>query len=303
MKLCVNCRDEKFFAPTNIKFLCYRLSFHNPSRGIEKKIEGVSEMKSFLYILHFNYVRLSTMGQSVNRQVRKRVKGFKEGRIFDYDDFQDLDNIKAIAISLCRLIKTKKIQRLAKGKFYKPKCTRFGELPPTESEIINQFLERDRRPIGYFTGNSAFNKLGLTTQVSNVFKIATNGQIGQKQLIGRIKIRFTKCPVTITKENIDLLPILDCLKNILSIPDASLPDSISRLYQMIFNLKVAERNKLSECSLGYNPRTRALLGAMLEKMGDRKNLRKLKRTLNPLTNYKLEGINNTLPQASNWNFV
>jgi hypothetical protein len=49
----------------------------------------------------------------------------------------------------------------------------------------------------------------------------------------------------------------------------------------------------------YPPRVRALVGAVLEKNGE-KELRKLKNSLNPLTTIKLGLKGTDLPTKSNW---
>ena len=40
--------------------------------------------------------------------------------------------------------------------------------------VVKDLLEEDNRIIGYITGVSVYNKLGLTTQVSNTILIGTN---------------------------------------------------------------------------------------------------------------------------------
>jgi len=61
-----------------------------------------------------------------------------------------------------------KIRCLSKGRFYKPRITQFGELQPDTYQIVKDLIEKNGKTIGYLTGYSAFNQLGLTTQVPSV---------------------------------------------------------------------------------------------------------------------------------------
>ena len=58
---------------------------------------------------------------------------------------------------------------------------------------------------------------------------------------------------------------------------------------------------LIKLALKYTPATRALLGAMLEESNIAVDTDLLRKSLNPITTYKLLGINKVLPYAANWN--
>jgi hypothetical protein len=51
----------------------------------------------------------------------------------------------------------------------------------------------------------------------------------------------------------------------------------------------------------YPAVTRALAGTMFEKAGNIELAEKLQKTLNPVTNYKLPGLNKLIAHAENWN--
>ena len=71
------------------------------------------------------------------------------------------------------------IQRLSKGRFYKPKQTMFGSLKPSQQEVVKDLLKKEGKIIGYLTGVSIFGQLGVTTQISNIIEI---GVIGKKNI-------------------------------------------------------------------------------------------------------------------------
>lgn len=51
----------------------------------------------------------------------------------------------------------------------------------------------------------------------------------------------------------------------------------------------------------YPPVTRALLGALFEETGSGALTEPLRKSINPITIYKLSGVNKTLSTAEKWN--
>ncbi len=62
--------------------------------------------------------------------------------------------------------KKEKIKRLSKGIFYKPEQSVFGELKPSDVEVINTYLFQNGKRIAYLTGTYLYNQMNLTTQVT-----------------------------------------------------------------------------------------------------------------------------------------
>ncbi len=91
------------------------------------------------------------------------------------------------------------IRRASKGRFYKTKMTEFGELPLNATELVKDLLEKNGKTIGYLTGYTAFNELGLTTQVPFALQI---GVTNEKKAIKRkfYRIGFIKQHNEITKK-------------------------------------------------------------------------------------------------------
>ena len=66
-------------------------------------------------------------------------------------------------------------------------------------------------------------------------------------------------------------------------------------------MSTEERNNLYKLSFDYNPATRALLGAILELIEGSEYTKKLRKTLNNITSYKI-GINpEIIPNKKKWN--
>lgn len=70
-----------------------------------------------------------------------------------------------------RLVEKGKINKISKGKFYKPESTVFEDLLPDQYQLVKDLLEEETKVLGYLTEHSIFNSFGLTTQVSNTIRI------------------------------------------------------------------------------------------------------------------------------------
>jgi DNA-binding Lrp family transcriptional regulator len=154
---------------------------------------------------------------SIALEVRNRINSFSYGSIIKYTDLIDItDNVMALSKALSRMVQDKKLEKIEKGIFYKPKLSKFGKVGPNINEIINKEIEKDGVIIGYITGINLYNRLGLTTQISNEIEIATNKRKAPKEILGK-KIKFIKVDSKINRETIELLQILDAVKR----PDKS----------------------------------------------------------------------------------
>lgn len=224
-----------------------------------------------------------------------------KGYIFTYADFiTEVNKKEAIIKALNRMVASGKIMKFAKGKYYKPENTPFGSILPDQKQVVKDLLENSGKTIGYLTGYSIYNQLGLTSQISNTIQIGRNQtRPGFKR--ERYTISFIKQTNTINKENIPLLQILDALRYIKKIPDASIESSCRRFLSIINNLTNNEKASLVRLALKYSPSTRALLGAILDQLNQTELTQPLFKSLNPITKYKLTGISKVLDATDKWN--
>lgn len=238
---------------------------------------------------------------SVTYILRNKIDRLPKGYVFTYEDFDiDVKKKEAIIKALNRMAGSGKIEKLAKGRYFKPEKTAFGTLQPSQEQIVKDLLKKDGKVIGYLTGYSIYNKLGLTTQVSNIIEIGKN-QTRPKFKRERFTIAFVKQKNTITKKNIPLLQILDSIKYIKKIPDTTIKASCLRLLEIIEPLSFNDKKELIKLSMKYPPSTRALLGALFDEIKTRPTLKSLKESLNPITEYEFRGVQKLLEKASNWN--
>jgi len=235
--------------------------------------------------------------------VINKINRFKSGYVFTYDVFDiPVNNIGALKMALNRLVSSGKIVRLSKGLFYKPEITEFGVLRPPEYQVVKNLLEDNGIIIGYLTGVSAFNKLGLTTQLSNTIQIGTNIDRKSKKR-GKFNIRFIKQKNTITKDIIYFLQILDSIRFIKKIPDSDVTISYIRIRTLIKNLSKNEKEIIAKLALKYNPGTRALTGAILDQVAESDITDKLLGSLNPVSVFPYNIIGDTTLDKEKWRIV
>lgn len=226
-----------------------------------------------------------------------------KGYVFTYADFSiEVNKKQAVIKALNRMAAAGKISKLSKGKYYKPENTPFGKLQPNQAQVVKDLLEENGKIIGYLTGYSIYNQLGLTTQVSNTIQIGKN-EIRPNFKRERYTISFIKQKNNITKENIPLLQILDAIRYIKKIPDARIESSCNRFLAILKNLDSKEISTLVRLALKYSPATRALLGALFDEILEDNATDSLLKSLNPITKYKLLGASKVLANTEKWNIV
>ncbi len=232
-----------------------------------------------------------------------KLSRFPKGYVFTYADFISTVNGKeAVIKALNRMVVSGKISKLSKGRYYKPEGTLFGNLQPNQAQIVKDLLEADGKITGYLTGYSIYNQLGLTTQVSNTIQIGKN-QIRPDFKRERYTISFVQQKNTITKENIPLLQILDAIRYIKKIPDATIDSSCRRFLTILKDLSLKDKRVLVRLAMKYPPATKALTGALLEELKKIALALPLYQSLNPISKYKLAGAGKALSRTEKWNIV
>ncbi len=237
----------------------------------------------------------------VAEKVVRKIITMKEGTTFKYQDL-GLDRTEYVnaAKAIERLIVKGLIKRASMGIFYKPVQSVFGELQPREEELLKPYLFENGNRVAYITGASLYNRMGLTTQVPKILKVASR----QKRIdtkINNLEVKAAKSYVDVTNDNYMLLELLDAIKDFKTISDLDQPEALKLLSAKIMGLSEKDRSKLLKYALKYPPRVRALLGALLDTNKQDNVLFFLRNSLNPLTFYNFGSIFDFLPEASNWN--
>lgn len=235
--------------------------------------------------------------------ITNKIDRLPNGYIFTYKDFSlSVENKEAAIKALNRLVEKGKINKISKGKFYKPETTIFGPLLPNQYQLVKDLLEEENKITGYLTGYNIYNSLGFTTQVSNTIQIGKNS-LRPNLKRERYLINFIKQNNTINKENIPYLQLLDCLKTIKKIPDTTINKSIERFINIFSEYKLKDIKQIVRLAQKYPPSTRALLGALLDELQLEKYSETLLSTLNPITKYDFLGMKDQLTQSKKWNLI
>lgn len=240
---------------------------------------------------------------SIASTIRIQIKRIPKGRTFGYADLSisKADYLTA-AKALERMRAKDEIKKLAKGIFYVPEISIFGELKPMDSEQLRPYLFKNGKRVAYETGTSLYNQMGLTTQMAFKIKLACS----QKRINlnrGSLQVKTVKSYVEITQDNYELLGLLDAIKDIKRIPDCPTKNAIQFFRARLKTMNNQEINKIIRYALAYPPRVRALLGAMLENNQYVGQLNTLKDSLNPLTRIPLRLSETDLPNQAQWYII
>lgn len=237
-----------------------------------------------------------------SKAIEQAVNSFRTDYVFTYRDLGLPPESSANVIrKLNRMADMGVIQRLSKGRFYKPKQTMFGSLKPSQQEVVKDLLEKDGKLIGYLTGVSIFGQFGLTTQISNIIEIGVKGK-KNNTCRGMYSIRFVQQANMITRNNIPLLQLLDSIKSIKRIPDSTPDSSYNRIKAIVKSLDEKSLDLMIKLAMKYNPMTRAIAGAIIEELYGEDKAQGLRETLNPITIYKV-GLTKAVLSTNNFRIV
>lgn len=239
----------------------------------------------------------------VTQNIQRQISQYAAGKTFKYNQLDILpQEYLAAAKAIERLIAKGVIKRISTGVFYKPKNSVFGELKPSEEEILKPYLFENAKRIAYITGTSLYNRMGLTTQIPKSIRIASR----DKRISisnANLKASPIKSYVNVNDKNFYLLELLDALKDFKKIPDLDKTSAIKILSEKIKELNPSETELLIQCGLAYPPRARAFLGAILESIETKSDLTALKASLNPFSKYEYGIDKNQLASIENWNII
>lgn len=238
---------------------------------------------------------------NVAQSIQSAVAAMPTGQIFGYDALPDYSRSPSAVIkAVSRMVKDEKLSRFAKGKFFVPQKGLMGNRKPSDGELIRSVLYKNGSLRGYVSGYALFNRLGLTTQVPKTIVVAVNGGRQIKDF-GRLSIQTVPARAIVSEANVTLLGYLDVLKDIKTIPDTTVSQSMSRMVLLIKRLTPQEKRRLVALALeAYPPQVRALLGVMSDKT-DLPDAQQLKLSLNPTTVYKLRIEAADWPNMKDWN--
>ena len=237
---------------------------------------------------------------SITASVNQIIDRMPTGRIFGYEVFpQYRGSPVAVVRAVNRSVESRRLQRVEKGRFYKPRKGALGDVPVSDEERLRDVLYRNGRRVGYVTGPALYNRLGLTTQLPKTVAIAVNRATQIKDL-GTIRMKLLSRRAPISDSTVPLLEILDILRDARKVAGANVERVIQETTKRLKELKPAEVRKLQRFALDYyNPGTRALLGMLLTRC-QIEVLPALKASLNPTTRFDLGIDADEWPESRAW---
>ena len=238
---------------------------------------------------------------SITAAINQIIDRKPTGRIFGYEAFPQYREAPAAVVrAVNRGVENRRLKRVAKGRFYKPRTGVLGDVPVSDQERLRDALYRNGRRSGYITGPALYNRLGLTTQIPKTITIAVN-RATQTKDFGTIRIKLLSRRAPISDSTVPLLEILDILRDARKVPDANDGRIIRAMAKRLMDLTPAERKKLQRLALNYyNSGTRALLGMLLTRSG-KEVLPALKASINPTTRFNLGMDPGDWPESRAWN--
>lgn len=227
--------------------------------------------------------------QSFKSNITSQIEAIPEGKIFTFSNLAfPTDKFSNVAVILSNLTKGKKLIRIEKGAYYRPKQSSLGLgiLPVYQDEQLNYLT---RKLDGYLTGAYIYNKMSLTEQAPSVITIASRHPVRA--------FRFKNLSVECVKAYVDtpnnedmlhLIRILDAIKDLKYIPGTSPQLAYDKIVALhISQLSLSNLKKLISFAMDYPPRVRKVLSDMLEKANHSELRKQLTSTISPNTRFDL----------------
>ena len=227
--------------------------------------------------------------KSFKSDIISQIEVIPEGKIFTFSNLNfSMEKFANVAVILSDLSKAKKVVRVEKGAYYRPKQSSLGlgVLPVYQDEQLNYLT---RKLDGYLTGAYIYNKMSLTEQVPSVITIAVNRPVRA--------FKFKKMSVECVKAYVDtpedddtlrIIRILDAIKDLKRIPGTTPQQAYDRILALhISQLSQVNLKKTVSLSMAYPPRVRKILSDMLEKNNHADLNRQLVNTICPTTRFDL----------------
>lgn len=151
-----------------------------------------------------------------------------------------------IAKQLSLLCESGRLVRFERGIYYIPVNTPFGKSVLNPNKVIERKYIMDKGVAnGFYSGMTALNKLGLTTQMPNTVEICTNNETSKLRNIkvSNQNVVLRRSRVKITNDNLNVLNILDLMNNV---PSGFFDNDRRAVIKQFINSNGITRNSLLE---------------------------------------------------------
>lgn len=143
---------------------------------------------------------------------------------------------KAVNVNMVRLEKAGYVVRMTKGVYCRKIMTAFGYYTPNKEALFcKQLMYDENGVIGYETGLSVMNRIGLVSQMPNRRYIATN--LYTKRVPAGILVEVRKPSAVVNDANYRYLQLLDAIQDLDRAPvDTANPEEVLKGTAREFNL-------------------------------------------------------------------
>ena len=177
-----------------------------------------------------------------------RVYGYNEV-ILSNEIYYDGYSVSWIKKKLKKLCDEEKIIRFEKGVYYIPTDTPLGKsrLDP-KKVIIKKYINDGNKIIGYFSGMTFMNMLGLSAQMPNMMEIYTNNEPSRVREVpvGSQRVLLRRSRTVINSSNAATLSFLE----LMNFTDAGFYDADKKMIVAAF----IEKNRITRKSISeYSP--------------------------------------------------
>ena len=152
--------------------------------------------------------------------VKKALADYKENELIFasilykeklYSDISEASYYKILQ----RLSESGNLVKIAKGIYHLPKISKYGLVPPSESDIVATFTDENK---GVVVGYALYNNLNLTTQIPKTIKVLSSYLEGFSKTINnvtvnQVQLEFSAGTKTIV-EGLDVLQNFDSIQDI-----------------------------------------------------------------------------------------
>ena len=177
---------------------------------------------------------------TIQEQIKQRIDGARPGTVFFVNDFAEFDN-EYVSKILSLLKDFGVVERLAKGIYYKPIITQYGNVYPSAEKIVRLIAEHENAEI-LPTGEYALNALGFSTQIPMKAVYLTTGS-PRTINIGNNKIRLKHRAPSSYSYKSQLMPLLVLALKAKGKSNIT-PKDIDRIEEIVSNS--AERQQIKE---------------------------------------------------------
>lgn len=180
------------------------------------------------------------------------LSSFQPGEPFFYKDLSVFSNLDSTRHQVLRLIREGKLGKYKNGTFFLPKKSLLG-LPPvvsTDNVVVSKYIKHKNNVLGYYSGHTFANQIGLSLQVPMIKEIVTNESKAITRTIvlnnRTFKIRRAKVPVN--NDNYKVLQLLSLLENYKDLIDKEVESSkeIIRTYAKNNNISKEDLYKYAD---------------------------------------------------------